>query len=375
MNTIVILLLIISSVYTFTISDQRCHKFRTLEQKFSPLLDNVEPETNRVSSLMKFIGPYPAISLRFPSLSTSSQRKRNITGIALDFILDTAANTNTINIEVARELNLTIVGDALPGYGAAGSISGGQTYMLGNCTIDRVNADVFMTNLTASALPVASPGAAGLLSVAFLNCFHAVKFEWGGGIDGKSPMVTFYGDKDDANEESKKMNRVTINVLDGILLPSVTILINQVPVTALIDTCSPVTVVNAATANAAGLTTFRDSISINNAAGSKGFNPFKQFLGKQQAVKAMNDAVSSGKILIVASPGAKQIELAKTKMKPTIKMGSGDVLISSDVYVGDLPGLAALDGMGFNSSPAAILGMDIIKKFPCMLYRQDSVYI
>merc|ERR1712127_1061633 len=58
--------------------------------------------------------------------------------------------------------------------------------------------DLFMTNLTASALPIAAPAAAGLLGVSFLNCFEGgVKFDWGGGIDARDPMLTFYGQDDD----------------------------------------------------------------------------------------------------------------------------------------------------------------------------------
>ena len=42
------------------------------------------------------------------------------------------------------------------------------------------NEFMFMKGLTASALPVASPAAAGLLGLAFFNCFEGgVEFRWG----------------------------------------------------------------------------------------------------------------------------------------------------------------------------------------------------
>lgn len=341
-----------------------------LFRSFSSLDDNLDDHKRRETSFLKFIGPYPALSLRFPSLATESQRKRNITGIALDFILDTAANTNTINAQVAQELNLDVVGDALPGYGAAGSISGGQTFSLGNCTLDRLDADLFMTNLTASALPVASPAAAGLLGVAFLNCFEAVKFQWGGGIEGTEPLVTFYGDMDDANHECQKFRKIPINVLDTILLPSVIININGVSIPALFDTGSPVTVLNAAAADAASLEVFKIQKKTE-----KSLNPFRAFSDNLRETKSMADAVSRGDILVIASSDGKRIELNRTKIR-SMSLGNGEVEFPpSDIYVGDLPGLVALNGLNPTSPPAAILGMDVIKRLPMVIYRKDAIYL
>ena len=74
--------------------------------------------------------------LRFPNLSTPSQRERNASGISLDWILDTAANVNTINSLVARELDLVKVGVAPGGVGAGGGIDGGDTFLLGDGELD-----------------------------------------------------------------------------------------------------------------------------------------------------------------------------------------------------------------------------------------------
>ena len=178
--------------------------------------ETVAQDPNTVSSLLKFIGPYPSLGLRFPDLATQSQKERNITGISLDFVIDTAANTNTINAQVATELGCESVGSALPGYSAAGALDGGDTFLLGNCTLDMPNKELFMTDLTASALPVASPATAGLLGVGFLNCFEGgVKFEWGGGVDSRQSMVTFHGEDSGISgqkaKESKSKKRISMN--------------------------------------------------------------------------------------------------------------------------------------------------------------------
>lgn len=68
--------------------------------------DVASPSSSVVRAPLKFVGPYPCLALRFPHLATSSQRSRNETGISLDFVLDTAANTNTINAQVATGTKL-----------------------------------------------------------------------------------------------------------------------------------------------------------------------------------------------------------------------------------------------------------------------------
>lgn len=131
--------------------------------------------TMAVRAPLKYVGPYPCLALRFPNLATARQRQSNATGVSLDFVLDTAANTNTIQKQVATELNLDVVGQALPGVSAAGVLAtaaqggGADTYMLGDAQLDGIVYDeeekpfTFMSKLTASALPVANPAAAGLL--------------------------------------------------------------------------------------------------------------------------------------------------------------------------------------------------------------------
>jgi len=128
-------------------------------------------------------GTYPAVALSLPTLSTPAQKQRQLLGdesamgVTLDFVLDTAANTNTISAEVAGPtsqggLELTPVGSIPSGVGAGGSIGGGVTYALGTAELGDVPKSErvpFISGLTAAALPIAAPSAAGLLGVSFLN--------------------------------------------------------------------------------------------------------------------------------------------------------------------------------------------------------------
>ena len=47
----------------------------------------------------------------------------------------------------------------------------------------------------------------------------------------------------------------------------------------------------------------------------------------------------------------------------------------SRCYVGDLPGLAALDGLGADAGPAAVLGTDVLRRRPRMVYRASEVLL
>lgn len=345
-------------------------------------LDN-EEESTSVTSFLKFIGPYPCLPLRFPNLATSSQRERNMTGISLDFVIDTAANTNTINGQVAQELSLESVGQALPGYGASGALPGAETYLLGDATLDMPMKDLFMTNLTASALPVSNPAAAGLLGVAFLNCFQGgVKFEWGGGIDGREPFITFYGQEDDVKDQIRSKTKVDIEVLDNILLPTVKLNVNGVSIPALIDTGSPVTVLNEAAAALVDLKTVELDYEKEEKREEGVFanlNPFKKATENFKKAQALSQAVQKGDVLLLMGGDGKQIELKRSDKKVSLELGNKEcekaVFPSSYVYVGDLPGLKAMEGE-VKDSPAAILGMDVIKRRETMIYRgqQNAIY-
>lgn len=337
--------------------------------------------TMAVKSPLKFIGPYPCMPLRFPDLATPSQKSRNLTGISLDFVLDTAANTNTINAAVAKGLSLEVVGIAPGGVGAGGTIAGGATYLLGECQLDIPATNdtepfTFMEGLTASALPVASPAAAGLLGCFFFNCFPGgVEFDWRGDeATNEPPSVTYYGDTVDIATVGLK--RAAIRQLPVSMLPSVTLRVNGVEMAALLDTGSPVTVMNDAAAELAGV----GVVDYVEQVPEDSWNPFAKLASSFQAAKENAKATASGDVLTIAGTGGERINLLKSRERVALAMGDveeGPVLGESHIYVGDLPGLAALSGAenGDGASPAAILGMDVLKLKPRMLYRIDEVYL
>jgi len=382
------------------------------------------PTPTVVRAPLKFIGPYPCLALKFPNLATESQRSRNQTGIALDFVLDTAANINTVQGQVAQELNLEILEDspALPGVSSSGPMAGGETYVLGDTELEQAvvvgnvvdeesgeqSADgktvsdepfEFMQNLTAAALPVVNPGSAGLLGLAFFYCFEGgVEFRWGAPstqpqdsepqlIDGMlveptlgdeaSPSITFYGQDDAELQRSlSELNRVPIEPIPLTQLPSVQIRINGVEMVALLDTGSPVTVLNDRAAAAASIQTTKESMEApadDNAKG--GWNPFASVVDKFKEAQATAEAASRGDILMIGGIDGKPTTLYKsTGSCPSISLvgNSGeDVSLGSNsqVYVGDIPGLAALNGIGVDSPPAVVLGLDVLRQRPRMIFR------
>lgn len=361
-----------------------------------------------VSSEMKLIGPYACMALRFPNLATQSQKERNVTGISLDFVLDTAANTNTLNAQVAKELELDIVGQALPGVGAGGEISGGDTFLLGDCQLEGYKmanvADdamdgnqltneipLFMSELTASALPIASPAGAGLLGSYFFNAFPGgVQFDWGSSratIEEQKPpeppMITFYGDRMGMEEEMESngfTNRVPIQMLKGSNLPCITISINGVSIPALLDTGSPITVLNPAAAQLANVPTFELE---NNEEKEKtpSFFPFKNPLNQFQKNLKLSEAMARGDIVSLAGTDGRRIDLLRSKEPQQIGFendANDSSMKDCRVYVGEIPGLEALDGLSVDgksaTKPAAIFGMDLIRSKRRMLYRSDEVY-
>lgn len=352
-----------------------------------------EEESPTIRAPLKYLGPYPALGLRFPTLATASQRAKNATGIALDFVLDTAANVNTINGQVAQELQLEIIGQALPGVGSFGTMAGGNTFNLGDTQLEGVFQQtpddddddgknepiLFMQNLTASALPVASPASAGLLSLAFFYCFEGgVEFDWGSpssmedGMTANPPSVTFYGEKDRlANKAIEGMSRVKIESIPVTQLPSIMLKINGVEIPALLDTGSPVTVLNSQAAAQTGIKT----ISLPSSESSK--NPFAAVANRFKEAQAIAKAAADGDLLTISGMHG-PVNLLKSTEAPEISAigddDSDDVLFGKKrIFVGDIPGLAALNGLGVDAPPAVVLGMDVLQTKPKMILRaQDN---
>mmetsp|Transcript_10006 Transcript_10006/g.14336 ORF Transcript_10006/g.14336 Transcript_10006/m.14336 type:complete len:402 (-) Transcript_10006:31-1236(-) len=360
-------------------------------------LDNNEVGSDVVRSPLRFLGPYPSMPLRFPGLATASQKSRNVTGISLDFVLDTAANTNTINAQVASELELEKVGEAPGGVGAGGGLMGGDTFLLGDAELDiQRKADekeemddnfIFMQGLTASALPVAAPAAAGLLCLSFFYCFEGgVEFVWGD--QTTPPSITFYGS--DTNLNVNGMARVPFESLPVSMLPSVTISINGVEMPALFDTGSPITVLNAKAAEAAGIDAAFELTEPTEEKDS-GWNPFSKIKANFQQAQDLATATSRGDVLTIMGSDGTPVRLLKSKEPQTLSLEAQTFdapasqkdekqcakIGQSHCYVGDLPGLAALGGIGDSAPPAAVLGMDFLRLRPRVVFRaqQKEVYL
>ena len=344
-----------------------------------------EPFSGPVRAPLKFIGPYIGLGLNFPDLATTSQRAKNTTGIALDFVLDTAANINTLNGQVAKELNLEIVDEAPGGVSASGPMSGGHTYMLGSCELEGLPKDqqfVFMENLTASALPEASPAAAGLLSLPFFHCFEGgVEFDWQGKVevdqDGQEqrlpPSVTFYDSAD--NDLRNDMTKVSIQEIPIIRLPKVELNINGVTIPALFDTGSPVTVLNSQAAEKAGIQTVDIDGNGDEDKNDGGF--FGGIASKFKQAQAKAQAAARGDVLTIAGMEGQPVDLIKSNAPVDVTLGENQVDFGKrNVFVGNIPGLAALNALGDDSPPGAVLGMDILRSKSKMLLigRDGEVY-
>jgi hypothetical protein len=177
------------------------------------------------------------------------------------------------------------------------------------------------------------------------------------------------------------------------MLPSVTLCINNVEIPALFDTGSPITVLNARAAEAAGIST---SISLDTEEQPKqSWNPFLKITDNIKSASEIAQATARGEVLTIAGMDGKPVRLLKSQSPvkilaraakvPSSSSQKGEVcqsqyvtLAESLLFVGDLPGLAALGGLGGDSAPpAAVLGMDVIKLRPRVLFRaqQKEIYL
>eukprot|EP00980_Cylindrotheca_fusiformis_P001696 scaffold388_cov114-Cylindrotheca_fusiformis.AAC.5 len=304
-------------------------------------------EVTSIQVPLKYVGPYPTIGLRFPDLATRNQK-----------------------------LELEVVGEALPGVGSAGAISGGSTFMLGDAQLEGTGTEpfIFVQNLTAAALPIASPASAGLLSQAFFYCFEGgVEFDWGSqsledGLISTPASITFHGARDSNLETNLcKLTRVSIDPVPVTQLPSIMLKINGVEVPALLDTGSPITVLNSQAAQQVGV----KPISIPSTP-DKSQNPFAAVANRFKSAQATSNAAAKGDLLTIAGSNGQPTSLLKAESAAEIRVSgdSEDVSFGEHrIFVGDIPGLAALNGIGVNSPPAAVLGMDVLKKRQKMLLR------
>jgi len=246
-----------------------------------------------------------------------------------------------------------------------------------------------MEGLTASSLPVASPATAGILSYAFLSCFEGgVEFDWGVGVtddimgrtrnrgadDSKfiSPSLKFYGRG--SKKVPENMKKVKISLAPVTMLPTISISINGVEIKALLDTGSPITVLNPKAAKLAGIETFQQP----NDEQVKNNNIFASFANAFQERNAQREAAERGELIMIPGTDGKSVTLYKSNNMidicgPSSTNDETSIMFGpSQIFVGEIPGLAALNGLGDNSPPSMILGMDVLRSRRFMFLRAQD---
>jgi len=207
--------------------------------------------------------------------------------------------------------------------------------------------------------------------------------------DQSSPSITFYGKDNDAQLQNSlsDLTRVSIDPIPLTQLPSVQLKVNGIEMVALLDTGSPITVLNKQAAKAAGIQTTKESLEASSSQdNSGGWNPFAGVVDKFKEAQATAEAASKGEILMIGGIDGKPTTLYRSMgaTGPSISLlaSSGeDVTLGSrdtnKVYVGDIPGLAALNGIGVDSPPAVVLGLDVLRQRPKMVFRprENELYV
>ena len=148
-------------------------------------------------------------------------------------------------------------------------------------------------------------------------------------------------------------------------LVCVTMCVNGVEIPSLLDTGSPITVLNAAAAKAAGIG------DAPPAAEDVSSNPFTMLT---QAFKAGVAATKAETLMVAGANGP--VQLLRCEGGATMSLGDADLGGGTcRPYVGELPGLAALDGLGAAAGPAAVLGTDVLRTRPRLWYTPTRVFI
>merc|ERR1739841_317798 len=119
---------------------------------------------------------------------------------------------------------------------------------------------------------------------------------------------------------------------------------------------------------------------------SGGWNPFASVVDKFKEAQATAEAASRGDILMIGGIDGKPTNLYRSTGETgtsislvgssgeDVSLGSTD---SNKVFVGDIPGLAALNGIGVDSPPAVVLGLDVLRQRPRIVFRprENEFYV
>lgn len=411
-------LMLLSDAFHVTTQNVRPKRRMTqLDVDFSGM-DTKQKNEQVVRAPIKYIGSYPCLGLRFPLLTTSNQRKsqKNITGLSLDFMIDTAANLNVIQPAIVSELQLPpVTSQVLPGFTSSGRIDAtnpamegiSNTFILGDSQLEyyvNINDTVvatptaqsqsdldhtFMTQLTASVIPNVACPTAGILSLAFLQVFGGgVDFSWGTApsinqpqaqIGSSIPSVSFLGDKSLDNIVLKGRQKVSLSRIPVTQLLSIPIKINGVTVMALLDTGSPITVLHPDIAKLLNVNTVLPVTTSDQKS-----NPLSSISSRMQEAQAS----SRGDLLAIMGSDGKKVNLIKSKEPIHITMPSSSAANTKDIdfgatsiFVGEFPGLTMMmqqqrydvKASTDATSVGVILGMDVLRQRPSMLLRaQDN---
>ena len=245
-----------------------------------------------------FGSAYAAITLDLPDRATRSQRERGVSGVELDFVLDSACTTNFIVPNVAYGLDVTIVGQSPGGAGATGALlNDAQEMLLGACKLgNTADNQVVLRGLSAAIRPVPAPGVAGVLGRSFMDCFDAVAFDWREGAGDPNAGVTVYQRYDFENAKHPVMGDRGFTREDVVTatprelacgLLACEVALGGTPVPALIDTGAPRTILNTAAARLAGVFdedagpegTSTSSESASDASDGSSDNPLAKMFG------------------------------------------------------------------------------------------------
>ena len=140
-----------------------------------------------------------------------------------------------------------------------------------------------------------------------------------------------------------------------------TMRVNGVEIPSLLDTGSPITVLNAAAAEAAGISMPQPE--------DTGMNPFAKAKAAVEAAAAM----ASGEIAMIGGANG-PVTLRKIPEKAPIALGDAEIGAGRP-YVGEIPGLAALGGLGADAGPAAVLGTDVLRQRKKLVLRDGKVFV
>lgn len=274
-------------------------------------------------------GPYACLGLNFPNIERNP-------GVEINFVLDTAANVNTISREIANELDLPVVfkgGDLsiLGSAGAGGSFQAGDIVLLGDCRLsgmpENQRSKIFMTNMTAAAmnLGIGSSVGGGMLGTSFFKCFRGgVEFDWFGTM-GDPPTLIFYYDSLPDNAKTNA-SCVPINTEEFFGVPTVSVNINGKELRAIIDTGAPITILSPTVANELGILKKEGTIKI----------------------KGIDDGDAMG----------------ISRSVDGVELSIGDIQLKLDtIFIGELPGLAmASNLLPECNRPQVLLGLDALRR-------------